>query len=290
MSGTGISRFFLLRSMEDARRIGDALREAREAVIIGASFIGLEAAASLRKRGIQVQVAAPERALMEKSFGERVGARLRKLHEAHGVRFNLGVYPKEVREQDGKVKVTLSDGGTVQGDLVIAGVGVEPAVGFLEGSGLIRDGAVPVDSALRAGNPHVYAAGDIALVPDPITGEPRRVEHWVEAQRQGRHAARSMMGHGDRYREVPFFWTRQHDTTFTYQGYAGRYDRVVYRGEPEAGSFMAGYYLEGRLHAVLAAGMTGDFLAAGEIIKAGARLEPERLTDAGRPLRELLGR
>jgi NADPH-dependent 2,4-dienoyl-CoA reductase/sulfur reductase-like enzyme/nitrite reductase/ring-hydroxylating ferredoxin subunit len=291
IDGAGTDRVFLLRSYEDARRIVDALEGAGRAVIIGASFIGLEVAASLRKRDIDVHVVAPEEVLMEKVFGGPIGKFLQRVHEEEGVCFSLGVHPKQVRRgAKGGVEVAAEDGSVISGDLVIAGIGVEPAVGFLQDSGLVENGAVPVDETLKTRDENVWAAGDIALIPDFITGGTRRIEHWVEAERQGRHAARSMLGLGDAYREVPFFWTKQHDTVIRYVGHGAGYDDIRYRGEVESGTCMAGFFKEKRLVAAASLGMDEDVIVAGEIIRGGTSLTPEQFEDTAMSLREIFGK
>jgi NADPH-dependent 2,4-dienoyl-CoA reductase/sulfur reductase-like enzyme/nitrite reductase/ring-hydroxylating ferredoxin subunit len=287
IEGTGLDRFFLLRSKQDALNIGSVVEQAERAVILGASFIGMEAAASLASRGMEVQVAAPEEVPMARVFGERIGSYLMQGHEKKGVQFHMGVFAQEARENNGGIEVTLSDGSTLSGDLVIAGIGVAPAVGFLEGSGLVKEGAVPVDSTLKTSAENVYAAGDIAIVPDHLSGGSRRVEHWVEAQRQGQHAARVMLGSDEPFRQAPFFWTKQFDMALKYVGYAQGYNQIAYRGEVEQGSFLAGFYKGGRLLAAAAMGYVEDIIVAEEILNAGMQLSPEQLEDSNLSLRDV---
>jgi len=286
--GTHLDGFFLLRSAADAEAIVAALDRTKRAVILGAGFIGMEAASSLRERELEVHVVAPEQVPMARVFGDEVGRWLRRQHEQKGVIFHLGRTATEIRG-DGRVKeVALSDGSTVGADIVIAGIGVTPAVDCLRGTGLAADGAVPVDGRLATEAEGIYAAGDIALVPDPWTGERHRVEHWIVAERQGQHAARAMLGSDAPYSEVPFFWTKQGGASLKYVGYGGEYDRVAVRGSIEDGDFLAGYYAGGRLLAASGAGRAREIAVAAEILRAGENVPPERLADEETDLRGYL--
>ena len=285
--GNRLPGFFVLRSLRDAGAITAALSGAEAVAVIGGSFLGLEVAASLRSRGLDVHVVAPEPVLMARVFGAEIGAFLKRKHEKAGIVFHL---ERTVTKIAGGKKVSglvLSDGSRIAAQVVVAGVGVVPATGYLETSGLVVNGAVPVDSRLRTPDPDIFAVGDIALVPDPVTGEARRVEHWVEAERQGRHAALGLAGIEEAYGEIPFFWTDQVDVSIKYAGYASSFDRVVFRGDLEAERVLVGYYREGALRAVASLGRTKEFLAALEIIKAGAGIPPSRFEDPHADLAEI---
>jgi len=288
--GMGLEGCFLLRSMADGRALTAAAAEASKAVVLGASFIGLEVAASLRQLGIEVHVVAPEAVPMARVFGERVGTRIQSLHEEQGVVFHLGQTAKEILG-DGKVEAAaFSDGSRVDADLVVTGIGVVPVVDYLEGTGLVEDGAVPVDGRLRTKAEGIFAAGDIAVVPNARTGEPERIEHWVVAERQGQHAARAMLGSDAAYAEVPFFWTKQYDASIKYVGHARSYDRIAYRGDVDGGKFLAGYFQGGSLKAAASLGMGKEIIVLAEVLKAGTALSPEQLEHEATALAELLPR
>jgi len=271
---------FLLRSRADAEALLDALEGAQRVVVVGASFIGLEVASALRSRKLEVHVVGPEPLPLARIFGEQVGGRIKRSHEQHGVVFHLETTVGEITGAEAVAGVKLADGSAIEADCVVIGVGIRPAVDFLEGSGLVADGAVPVNAQLQTEAPGIFAAGDIALVPDGRTGEPRRVEHWVEAERQGRHAARCLLGGRDPYREVPFFWSKQYGSSLRYVGYAPGFDEVAIRGDVDGDAFVAGYYKAGVLKAAAGVGTARDIIRLGQLLEAGKSVEPEDLRNS----------
>ncbi|HEY3858060.1 MAG TPA: FAD-dependent oxidoreductase, partial [Gammaproteobacteria bacterium] len=236
-----------MRTIADSEGIVKGVQAgAKTAVVIGASFIGLEVAASLRARGLEVHVVGPETRPLERVFGPQLGDFVRSLHEKKGVIFHLGQTVTAI----GKDEVTLSSGSILPADMVIIGVGVRPVTGLAEQAGLKLDKGVVVDEYLQTSAPGVYAAGDIARYPDRYSGMPIRVEHWVVAQRQGQTAARNMLGYKERFTSTPFFWSQHYDVAINYVGHAEKWDSIEVDGDPAKMDCAVSYKLGGKLMAL----------------------------------------
>ena len=247
---------FTLRSFADARNIIRQTGPRTRAVIVGSSFIGLEAAAALRARDVEVDVISPESVPFEGVFGSEVGRFLRSLHERNGVRFRLRTAAAGFNGRS----VALADGTRIEADMVLVGIGVRPRTGVAVSAGLSTSEGVRVDAFLETAAPGVYAAGDIATYPDPVSGQPTRIEHWVTAQRQGQTAAANMLGLGQRYDAVPFFWTEQYGVALRYVGDGRGFDEVAIAGDVESGDFIARYFVEGVHRASAAVGHDVEIL------------------------------
>jgi NADPH-dependent 2,4-dienoyl-CoA reductase/sulfur reductase-like enzyme len=236
-----------LRSLADCQAIIASADGARRAIVIGASFIGLEAAAALRAREIEVHVVAPEQRPMERVLGPGMGDFVRALHEEHGVIFHLG---DTVTAIDGK-RATLKSGGMLEAELVVVGVGVRPRLALAEHAGLKVDRGVAVNAFLETSVPGIFAAGDIARWPDPHSKENIRVEHWVVAERQGQSAARNMLGQREAFDAVPFFWSQHYDVPINYVGHAEKWDEIAIDGDIRAKDCLLRYKSQGRVLAVV---------------------------------------
>jgi NADPH-dependent 2,4-dienoyl-CoA reductase/sulfur reductase-like enzyme/nitrite reductase/ring-hydroxylating ferredoxin subunit len=263
--GGDLPHVLTLRTLADSRAIIARVTGARRAVVVGASFIGMEAAASLRARGLEVHVVAPDALPFAKTLGPEVGAFLQQVHEENGVKFHLGQTVASVANSH----VTLSGGGTLDADVVVVGIGVRPAVGLAEAAGLKVDRGVVVDARLQTSAPGVYAAGDIARYPYAPTGEHVRIEHWVVAQRMGRVAALNMLGRKVDFTAAPFFWTAQHGVQVSYVGHAESWDRVDVHGSLAARDATVAYRRAGETLAVATIGRDAACLAAEVALERG---------------------
>lgn len=248
-----------LRSLADCRAIIAQAKNAKRAVVIGASFIGLETAAALRARDVEVHVVAPEARPLERVFGTELGDFIRALHEEHGVNFYL---ENSVTAIDGK-RATLKNGGAIEADLVVIGVGVRPRIALAEKAGLATDKGVSVNEYMETSASGIYAAGDIARWPDPISGERIRVEHWVVAERQGQTAALNMMGVRTPFRSAPFFWSQHYDVPINYVGHAEKWDAIDIEGDMLKRDCVVRYKRDGRVLAVATIYRDKDSLEAG---------------------------
>jgi NADPH-dependent 2,4-dienoyl-CoA reductase/sulfur reductase-like enzyme/nitrite reductase/ring-hydroxylating ferredoxin subunit len=244
--GAAPSDVLTLRSLADCRAIIARANTARRVVVIGASFIGLEVAASLRTRGLEVHVVAPEARPLERVMGPQLGDVIRALHEEKGVHFHL----ENTVSSFEAGRSTLKDGTVLQADFAVAGVGVRPRTQLAEAAGLALDKGVLVNGQLETNAPNIYAAGDIARWPDKYSGAAIRVEHWVVATRQGQTAARNMLGEAEEFTAAPFFWSQHYDISINYVGHAESWDELVVEGDLAAKDGLVRFKRGGRTLAV----------------------------------------
>jgi len=244
--GAAPSDVLTLRSLADCRSIIARASTARRVLVIGASFIGLEVAAALRTRGLEVHVVAPEARPLERVMGPQLGDVIRALHEEKGVHFHL---ENTVSGFDAG-HFTLKDGTVLQADFAVAGVGVRPRTQLAEAAGLALDKGVLVNGQLETSAPDIYAAGDIARWPDKYGGAAIRVEHWVVATRQGQTSARNMLGAAEEFTAAPFFWSQHYDVSINYVGHAESWDDLVVEGDLAAKDGLVRFKRGGRTLAV----------------------------------------
>lgn len=282
--GVDSAGVFLLRKLGDANAIIAATEAGRRAVVVGASFIGLEVAASLRTRNVEVTVVAPESVPFEPQFGAGVGEMFRRAHEENGVQFRLNNGVRQFNADNGSLTgVQLTSGETLAADFVVVGVGVRPATDFLKGSGLAmeeKDGSVLVNSHLQSSDSNIFAAGDIARY-DANSGNRIRIEHWRVAQQHGMIAARNMLKDGadDVSHHVPFFWTNQAGIGLRYVGNAAKFEDVIFRGKAANRDFIAFYMADGKLQAAAGVKHDRDMDALEFILRDGLPLTKAQMED-----------
>ena len=267
----GAERAHTLRSLDDSRKLIELAKNAKRAVVIGASFIGLETAASLRARNVETHVVAPEAVPLERILGHELGAFIQALHEEHGVKFHLGRKPASIDAQS----VTLDDGTRLEADLVVMGVGVRPRTQLAEAAGCKLDRGVVVDPYLQTSVPGIFAAGDVARYPGPDGAV--RIEHWVVAERQGQYVARNMLGKKIPYRETPFFWSQHYDVPINYVGHAEGWDRIEVRGNIAGRDCVVLYHKGGKVTAVASIYRDRDSLEAELALARGDNAALEKL-------------
>jgi 3-phenylpropionate/trans-cinnamate dioxygenase ferredoxin reductase subunit len=286
--GADLDHVLDLRSVADADRIREAASGASSAVVVGMGFIGAEVAASLRQGGLDVTVVEVFSTALVRALGEEVGRAVEAFHRDHGVvmRFDDGV---EAFEGDGRVeRVRTKTGDAVECDLAVVGVGIRPATELAEAAGLEVDDGIVVDELCRTSAEGVYAAGDVARHVHPLAGGPIRVEHWNHAIKQGEAAARSMLGAGEPYAEVHWFWSDQFEHNLQYAGFHGDHDQLVMRGSLEERRFAAFYLDGGKLIGVASLDWPRDVRRAQKLIAAGVLPDPAALRDPDVDLRTLL--
>ncbi len=266
IAGAAPESMLYLRTFADARALVARVVQARTVIVLGASFIGLEVAASLRKRGLAVHVVAPDAVPMAKVLGPEVGRYIQSVHEAHGVRFHLGTTVASAAANS----YTLANGERLEADFVVAGVGVRPSVQLAQRGGLAVEDGVLVDEYLQTSAAGVYAAGDIARWPDPHSGERVRVEHYVLAQRQAQTAARNLLGCREKFDAVPFFWSQHYHITIRYVGHARAWDTLRIDGSLADAHCTVRYQRAGHTLAVATMGRDRENLQAEVALELGS--------------------
>ncbi len=267
--GADLPHVCYLRTLSDSRRIIEKAKDAKRAVVIGSSFIGLEVAASLRQRKIEVAVVGRDPLPLEKVLGPELGNLIRETHTGHGVKFHLGRTPSAIQDH----RVQLDDGTTLDCDLVVIGIGVRPNVGLAQDAGIATDNGIVVDEFLETSIPGIFAAGDIANWPDPRAGR-IRVEHWVVAQRQGQTAARNILGAREPFTVPPFFWSNHFDLHIHYVGHGSGKDDAKVSGDLKAKDASVIFRDREKVTAVVSIGRDVENLEAEVALERGDEFHP----------------
>ena len=288
--GADLDNVLYLRTVGDSERLAEALRGGGQVVIAGAGWIGLETAAAARENGCEVTVIEPEPGVLHRSLGPELGEVFADLHRSHGVTFRFGEGLSELAGSEGAVTGAITSvGEELPARVVIIAVGVAPNVGLAADAGLDVDNGILVDETLRASDPDIYAAGDVANAFNTLLGRRIRVEHWGNALASGPIAARAMMGKDVSYDWVPYFFSDQYDLGMETAGLPdpGTYDEIVYRGDRTSGEFIAFWLSEGAVIAGMNVNVwdVNDDIQA--LIRAGQPVDPDRLADPDTPLTDL---
>src|SRR6185437_11031722 len=270
---------YYLRTLQDARTIRDATSSTCRVVVIGAGFIGAEVAASCRMKGADVTVLEVLPVPLQRVLGNRIGEVYARIHRDHGIDLRLGVGIAEFRGAGRLEEVVTSTGERIPCDVAVVGIGVQPAVGWLADSGIELQNGIVVDEFSATSLPDVFAAGDVANWWHPTLGERLRVEHWDNAQNQGVAAAKSMLGKGEPYAPVPYFWSDQYDLTLQYVGHASGQDEVIFRGELDPRRLLAFYLRDGRLRAAIGVNRLRDINAVRRLMRNNVAVTREQLAD-----------
>jgi 3-phenylpropionate/trans-cinnamate dioxygenase ferredoxin reductase subunit len=278
-----------LRTVGDSERIQAAARNGGRAVVVGMGFIGSEVASTLRELGLEVKAVEPFRVPLERALGPEVGRVIADLHAEHGVE---AFYGEGVESFEGAARVervVTSSGRRIDCDLAVVGVGIDPAVDVVAGTGVGVDNGILVDELCRTNVEGIFAAGDVANHLHPLFGRRIRVEHWRNAIEHGAAAARSMLGTGEPYAEVHWFWSDQYDANIQYAGHHREWDELVVRGSLEERSFVAFYLTDGLVDAAVAVNSGRDLRRAQAVIRARVPVDAAKLRDPEVDLRELAG-
>lgn len=277
--GSDLQGIHTLRSVRDADAIRTEIAPGRRAVVVGMGFIGAEVAASLRESGVDVVAIEPAKAPMARALGDDVGNAIARLHRAHGVRLLLEDAVESFGGGPRVAEVVTRGGVHVPCDFAVVGLGIQPEVDALAGSGIDISNGVAVDARCETRVPGIFAAGDVANHAHPIVERPLRVEHYQNAVRQGAAAARNMLGRGVVYDEVHWFWSDQYNANLQYAGFPSQWTDLVVRGRLDGDTFLAFYLTDQRIDAVVSFNRPRDVRRIMPIIKARTVVDAKALAD-----------
>lgn len=286
--GADLAGIHYLRTVGDADAIRAAAKRASGGVVVGGGWIGAEVTASLRQSGLPVALVAPGSAPLERVLGPEVGKVYRDLHAEQGVELVMGQRVTAFHGRRAVEAVETADGTRIGGDLVVVGVGAQPQTSLAAEAGLEVADGILASHRLETSAAGIFAAGDVAEAWHPLLRERIRVEHWDNARRQGRAAARGMMGATEPYARIPYFYSDQYDFGMEYAGYAPAWDRVVFRGNPVTRAFIAFWLLRGRVVAAMNANAGPVHAGLATLVASQQRVAVERLVDPAVPIDEIV--
>lgn len=285
--GASLENISTLRNPDDANFIASHTQDSSNIVILGASFVSMEAAASLFKKDKSITVVAPESVPFEYSLGKEIGQIYKELHERRGISFKLEAKVKQFAGNGKVEKVILDNGDELEADFVLMGVGVKPATEFLNGFDLNPDGGLPVNNHFQV-TEDIYAAGDIASFIDYHTGRNLRIEHWRLAEQHGCVAAHNMVGIESEYTSTPFFWTNQFGVNLRYVGHTKGWDEIIFRNEPVIRNFVAYYIKDDKVVAAAGTGNITQMSAIAELMRIDHMPKPDELRQGSIDMADLL--
>lgn len=286
--GADLAGVHMLRTADDALRLGDAIRDATRVAVVGAGWIGTEVAASARQMSVDVVLIDPAPVPLHRAVGRQVGAVFAQLHSDHGVELRLGLGVRELLGTHAVEGVVLDNGRVEPADVVVIGVGVSPRVELADRAGLRIDNGVVVDGYLESDVPGVFAAGDIASAFHPHYGRHLRVEHWANALHQGATAGRNAAGDREAYTRLPYFFSDQYELGLEYVGHGSGDDDVVIRGDRDARQFVAFWHRDGVVTAAMNVNVWDVVEDLKALVASGRAIDPARLADPDLPIPELV--
>jgi 3-phenylpropionate/trans-cinnamate dioxygenase ferredoxin reductase subunit len=286
--GAELEGVYYLRTLADSDALRERFKAGGHALVVGAGWIGSEVAACARQDGLEVTMLDPHKLPNERIFGREIGEFYRDVHARHGVELLLGEQVEAFEGAGSVQRVRTAAGRVVECDFVVAGIGVVPRTELAKGAGLEIENGVAVDAHLASSMQNVYAAGDVAAAWHPFYRQRIRVEHWYNALNQGPAAARGMLGEATAYDRIPYFFSDQYDVSMEYSGYTTKWDEVVFRGDRDAGEFVAFWMKDGRV----VAGMNVNVWDVNEhvqsLIRSRQRIDVAALRDSGVKLESLV--
>lgn len=285
--GANLDGIYSLRTVGDADRIREAMTAGSRAVVVGMGFIGAEVAASLRGKGLDVTAIDPGKTPLFRVLGEAVGRSIAALHSAHGVHT---IFEDSVAAFEGNghvARVVTRCGVQLDCDFVVAGIGIDPAIEVLDGTGIHVENGVVVDEFLETNVRGIFAAGDVANHQHPLFHRHLRLEHWQNAVRQGAAAARNMLGQRNTYDEIPWFWSDQFDANLQYVGFHTAAEQLAVRGRLDASGYVACYINNGRIDAAVGLNRAKDIRRIIPLIRSRVNVDLDRLQDESIDLRSL---